>query len=214
MKKKQIEDIFDILAKENPNPTTELSFVNQYTLLTAIMLSAQATDKSVNLATGPLFAFVNNPADMLKLGEEGLCGYIKTIGLWRTKAANIIATARIILDKFQGNVPNVFEELNALPGVGTKTANVFLNVACGVPVIAVDTHVYRVSNRIGLVNEKSIDKTAVMLNRVVPPSYKQHAHHWLILHGRYVCKARNPNCDGCKIGMFCKFKCKAVSASG
>ncbi len=206
MNKEKISKIFDIFQKKDPNPKTELNYTSDYTLLVAIVLSAQATDVSVNKATAELFKVADTPQKMLKLGEEGLKKYIKTIGLFNSKAKNVILLSQKLIDEHKGKVPNKFEELRALPGVGVKTANVFLNCFHKVPVIAVDTHVFRVSNRIGFVKTKTADETAEKLNKIVPAEYKLHAHHWLILHGRYTCKAKKPDCKSCSIQPLCEWK--------
>jgi len=211
MNKDKICKIFEIFKKASPEPKTELDFKNDYTLLVAISLSAQATDVSVNKATAALFKLVDNPKKMLELGEDGLKKYIKTIGLYNGKAKNIIALSRILIEQHKGKVPKTFAELKALPGVGTKTANVFLNCFYQHPVIAVDTHVFRVSNRIGLVKAKTADECGEKLNKIIPAEYKIHAHHWLILHGRYTCKARKPECLKCPIEKLCEFKEKNFS---
>jgi endonuclease III len=196
------------LSEINPEPSTELKYVNTYTLLVAVVLSAQATDVGVNKATGPLFKVVDSPEKMLALGEAGLKNYIKTIGLFNAKAANVIALSRILVDQHKGQVPRSREELELLPGVGRKTANVVLNVAFGEPTIAVDTHIFRVGNRTGLAPGKTPLHVEEKLEKVTPDDFKQHAHHWLILHGRYICKARSPNCWRCVVAEFCKFKPK------
>lgn len=206
MNKENISKIFDIFQKKDPNPKTELNYTSDYTLLVAIVLSAQATDVSVNKATAELFKVADTPQKMLELGEEGLKKYIKTIGLFNSKAKNVILLSQKLIDEHKGKVPNKFEELRALPGVGVKTANVFLNCFHKVPVIAVDTHVFRVSNRIGLVKTKTADETAEKLNKIIPAEFKLHAHHWLILHGRYTCKARKPECNNCAIEKLCEWK--------
>lgn len=210
MKPEKIKKIFSIFQKQNPEPITELEYKNDYTLLVAIALSAQSTDVAVNKATAPLFKIIDNPKKMLELGEEKLKFYIKTIGLFNSKAKNIILLSQKIIDEHNGKVPNEFEKLIKLPGVGVKTANVFLNCFYKKPVIAVDTHVFRVSNRLGLVKTKTADETANRLNKIVPSEFKLHAHHWLILHGRYVCKARKPDCGKCAVKDLCKFEDKAI----
>ena len=200
--------LFAALAEDRPDPATELEFVNPFTLLVAVALSAQATDVGVNKATRKLFAVADTPEKMLALGEEGVAGYIKTIGLWRNKAKNVIALSRKILEEFGGEVPRTREELTTLPGVGRKTANVVLNEAFGEPTIAVDTHIFRVSNRTGLAPGKTPDHVEAGLERITPPEFKKGAHHWLILHGRYVCKARTPECWHCAIADLCAFRPK------
>jgi len=197
--------LFERLARANAAPTTELEYGNPFELLVAVILSAQSTDKGVNKATPALFAVANTPPAMLKLGRRGLKRYIKTIGLYNTKAANIIKTSRILVDKYAGQVPDTREALEALPGVGRKTANVILNTAFGQPTIAVDTHIFRVANRTGLARGKNVRQVEDRLMEVVPPAYRQHAHHWLILHGRYVCTARAPRCPGCPIYDLCEY---------
>ena len=201
-------ELFAALATDRPDPRTELEFVNPFTLLVAVALSAQATDVGVNKATRKLFAVADTPEKMLALGEEGVAGYIKTIGLWRNKAKNVIALSRKILDDYGGEVPRTREELTTLPGVGRKTANVVMNEAFGEPTIAVDTHIFRVSNRTGLAPGKTPDHVEAGLERITPPEFKKGAHHWLILHGRYVCKARTPECWQCVIADLCAFKPK------
>lgn len=201
-------ELYDALAQDRPDPKTELDFTSPYTLVVAVALSAQATDVGVNKATAKLFALADTPEKMVGLGEEGVAEHIRTIGLWRNKAKNVIALSQMLIDKFDGVVPNTLEELQELPGVGRKTANVVLNEAFGVPTIAVDTHVFRVSNRTGLAPGKTPDQVEMGLERVTPPKFKHGAHHWLILHGRYVCKAQTPECWHCAIAHLCKFKPK------
>lgn len=208
MKKSDINKIFTIFSQDNPHPKTELNYVNDYTLLVAVVLSAQSTDVGVNKATKKLFEIVQDPQAMLNLGEDGLKKYISTIGLYNNKAKNVIALSKILIEKFNGKIPIDLELLQTLPGVGRKTANVVLNCAYGFKTIAVDTHVFRVSNRIGLVNEKTVEKTEDSLMKKIPGDWQQHAHHWLILHGRYVCVARKPKCNICKISDLCGFKQK------
>ncbi len=210
MKKEDISNIFEIFKGQNPAPKTELNYVNDYTLLVAIALSAQTTDIAVNKATDKLFKIVKSPQEMLKLGEEKLKSYIKNIGLYNAKAKNIIKLSETLIEKYNSKIPKDFEALKGLAGVGTKTANVFLNCFYNEPVIAVDTHVFRVANRIGLVKTKNADDTAEKLNKIIPKEYKLYAHHWLILHGRYICKARKPDCKKCLINKFCKFKEKTL----
>lgn len=202
---KRIE-ILTRLRDNNPHPTTELNFSNPFELLIAVLLSAQATDVGVNKATGPLFAVANNPADMLALGVDGVKHYIKTIGLFNTKAENVIKTCRILVEQHGGVVPENREALEALPGVGRKTANVVLNTAFGWPTIAVDTHIYRVSNRTKFAPGKTVDAVEKRLLKVVPAEFKVDVHHWLILHGRYTCIARKPRCGSCLIEDLCEFK--------
>jgi endonuclease-3 len=205
MKRAAIAEIFRRLEAANPDPRTELAYINPYTLLVAVALSAQSTDVGVNKATAPLFAKVTTPHQMVELGEEGLRGYIKTIGLYNTKAKNVIALSRQLVEQHGGQVPRDRGALEALPGVGRKTANVVLNVAFNQPTIAVDTHIFRVGNRTGMAPGKTPDAVEAELNRVVPERYKLHAHHWLILHGRYICKARRPDCPLCPINDLCLY---------
>jgi endonuclease-3 len=206
MDKAKVDKIFTRLAASNPAPVTELISVNEYTMLVAIVLSAQATDKSVNKATGPLFSQAGTPEKMLKLGETSLKKYIKTIGLFNAKAKNVIALSRMLIEEFGGKIPHTREELQRLPGVGRKTANVWLNNVLGLPTIAVDTHVFRVSNRLGLCKTTTPDATEECLMKVVPDKWKLHAHHWLILHGRYTCLARKPGCPECILRDLCEFR--------
>ncbi len=208
MKKAQVFEFYRRLAQSNPAPETELEYVNPYTLLVAVALSAQATDVSVNKATRALFAKVQTPRQMLELGEEGLKQHIKTIGLFNTKAKNVVAAARILVDEFNGEVPQERENLEKLPGVGRKTANVVLNVAFGQPTIAVDTHIFRVANRAGLAPGKNPLEVELKLAKATPETFVTHAHHWLILHGRYICKARTPECWRCPVADLCAYKPK------
>jgi endonuclease III len=208
--KKEAEEFFARLAKKIPHPKTELESVNPYTLLVAVVLSAQATDKSVNKATEALFKVADTPAKMVALGEKKLTPYIKTIGLYRTKAKNVIALSRLLLENHDGVVPRDRDALEELPGVGRKTANVVLNVAFGEPTIAVDTHIFRVGNRTGLAPGKTPLDVELALNKIVPEKYKLHAHHWLILHGRYTCIARKPLCPDCVVRDLCRFKDKTT----
>jgi endonuclease-3 len=201
-------EMFRRLAKARPDPKTELDYKDPYTLVVAVALSAQATDVSVNKATKGLFKAANTPAKMVALGEEGVAEHIRTIGLWRGKAKNIVALSKIILEKHDGVTPRTREELVALPGVGHKTASVVLNEAYGEATIAVDTHVFRVSNRTGLAPETTPEKVEAKLLRVVPEKYKKGAHHWLILHGRYTCLARKPGCLECVIRDLCEYEAK------
>ncbi|MFY2994875.1 endonuclease III [Achromobacter xylosoxidans] len=201
-------EIFARLQAANPQPTTELEYDTPFQLLIAVLLSAQATDKSVNIATRKFFPRYGTPQALLALGEEGLSDYIKTIGLYRTKAKNAIATCRILIEQHGGEVPQTREALEALPGVGRKTANVVLNTAFGQPTMAVDTHIFRVSNRTGLAPGKNVLEVELKLEKFVPREYLQDAHHWLILHGRYVCVARKPKCPQCGISDLCEFKTK------
>jgi endonuclease III len=204
--KAETEEFFARLKKLNPAPKTELYYTNPYTLLVAVALSAQATDKGVNKATQSLFRNVDTPQKMLALGEEKLAHAIKTIGLYRGKANNVIAAAKILVEKHGGQVPRDREALQELPGVGRKTANVVLNVAFGEKTIAVDTHIFRVSNRTGLAPGKDVLAVELALERVVPDKYVLRAHHWLILHGRYTCLARKPHCPSCVVRDLCRFK--------
>jgi endonuclease-3 len=204
----EAEEFFARLKKLDPEPKTELNYVNPYTLVVAVALSAQATDKGVNKATEALFKKVKTPEAMLALGEAGLIEHIKTIGLYRGKARNVIAAAKILVEKHGGQVPKDREALEELPGVGRKTANVVLNVAFGEPTIAVDTHIFRVSNRTGLAPGKDVVAVEMALEKIVPAHYKSHAHHWLILHGRYTCIARKPLCPTCVERDLCRFKDK------
>ncbi|MBU1289020.1 MAG: endonuclease III [Alphaproteobacteria bacterium] len=200
--------LYVALAEDRPEPRTELDFTSPYTLVVAVALSAQATDVGVNKATAKLFSVADTPEKMLALGEEGVAGYIRTIGLWRNKAKNVIALSQMLLDEYNGVVPDTREELERLPGVGRKTANVVLNEAFGVPTIAVDTHVFRVANRTGLAPGKTPEQVEAGLERATPTEYKQGAHHWLILHGRYVCKAQTPECWHCAVADLCRYKPK------
>ncbi len=200
--------LYAALAKDRPDPRTELNFVNPYTLVVAVALSAQATDVGVNKATKALFEIADTPEKMLALGLQGVESHVKTIGLWRNKAKNVIALSQMIIDEFGGEVPQTREELVRLPGVGRKTANVVLNEAFGQPTIAVDTHIFRVSNRTGLAPGKDPDQVEASLERTTPDEYKLGAHHWLILHGRYTCTARKPKCWDCSIRDLCRFKDK------
>ncbi|RMD89341.1 MAG: endonuclease III [Alphaproteobacteria bacterium] len=202
----QLKAIFTRFREANPEPKSELEHVNAYTLLVAVVLSAQATDAGVNRATRPLFARVTTPAQMLELGEEGLIEYIKTIGLFRNKAKNVIALSRILVEQYGGAVPDSRAALQALPGVGRKTANVVLNVAFGYPAQAVDTHVFRVSNRTGVAVGKDVLAVERAMEDNVPVEFQRHAHHWLILHGRYICKARKPRCPDCLIRDLCPYE--------
>jgi endonuclease-3 len=210
MKKADIDEFYRRLAAANPAPRSELEFVDPYTLLVAVVLSAQATDTGVNKATGPLFEVADTPEKMLALGEAKLREAIKTIGLFNTKARNIIALSRILVERYGGRVPRDRGALEALPGVGRKTANVVLNVAFGDPTIAVDTHVFRVANRTGLAPGKTPLDVEQSLEKRTPAGWRQHAHHWLILHGRYVCKARKPLCTDCVVRDLCGYRAKTV----
>jgi len=206
MNKEKRYEIFRRLREDNPHPTTELNFSTPFELLVAVTLSAQATDVGVNKATRLLFPVAHSPQQILALGEAGLIDYIKTIGLYKTKAKHVMETCRILVEKYDGKVPPVREALESLPGVGRKTANVVLNVGFGQPTIAVDTHIFRVSNRTGLAPGKNPDAVEQKLLKVVPTEFLHDAHHWLILHGRYVCKARKPECWHCAIEPLCEFK--------
>ncbi len=210
MKPDAIKVFFTRLRDSMPEPKTELEYDNVYHLLVAVVLSAQATDVGVNRATRPLFEIVKTPAEMLALGEKKLIDHIKTIGLFRTKAKNVIALSRLLIENHGGEVPHTHEELQALPGVGRKTANVVMNVAFGEATIAVDTHIFRVGNRTGLAPGKNPLEVELKLLKRVPEEFRLHAHHWLILHGRYTCKARKPECPRCVVNDVCKFKAKTT----
>jgi endonuclease-3 len=210
MKPADIDEFFRRLAADNPAPKTELEYINPYTLLVAVVLSAQATDIGVNKATGPLFQIVQTPQQMVELGEERLRQYIRTIGLFNTKARNVMKLSEILVAEHGGEVPRKRKELEALPGVGRKTANVVLNVAFGQTTIAVDTHIFRVSNRTGLAKGKTPEEVERKLVRYVPARWKPHAHHWLILHGRYICKARKPDCPACVVRDLCAYPDKTT----
>ena len=210
MKKADIEDFFSRLQAADPEPKGELDYVNPYTLLVAVVLSAQATDVGVNRATGPLFKVATTPEEMVALGEDKVRDYIKTIGLFNAKAKNVIALSHMLIDQHNSDVPQTREELEALPGVGRKTANVVLNIAFGQPTIAVDTHLFRLGNRTGLAPGKTPLAVEKKLEKVIPTPFKRHAHHWLILHGRYICKARKPDCPRCIVADLCRYKDKTV----
>lgn len=210
MKPADREEMFARLSELNPHPTTELVYHSPFELLIAVVLSAQATDVSVNKATRTLFKVANTPEKMLSLGEAALKQHISSIGLFNTKAANVMAACRMLVDKFGGQVPADRESLESLPGVGRKTANVVLNTAFGHPTIAVDTHIFRVANRTGLAPGANVRVVEDKLVEVVPTKYRVDAHHWLILHGRYVCKARKPDCPNCVIRDLCRFKAKTI----
>ena len=210
MKRDQVFEFFHRLAETNPSPTTELDFTNPYTLLIAVVFSAQATDASVNIATRPLFERVKTPAQMVALGEERLRDAIRTIGLFNTKAKNAIALSKALIDQHHGEVPRTREELQSLAGVGRKTANVVLNTAFGEETFAVDTHVFRVCNRTGLAPGTTVDEVEAKLEKIVPQPFRRDAHHWLILHGRYICKARLPECWRCPVIDLCRFKPKTA----
>ena len=212
MKLAQIEEFFRRLEARNPDPRGELEYINPYTLLVAVILSAQATDAGVNKATEPLFRLVDSPEKMLALGEDGLKHYIRTIGLFNAKAKNVIAMSRMLIDVYGGAVPADREALEKLPGVGRKTANVVLNIAFAHPTIAVDTHIFRVGNRTGLAPGRTPLHVELALEKVVPEKYRLHAHHWLILHGRYICKARKPDCPVCPVIDLCAFRDKTRPA--
>ena len=210
LSKDQIETFFARLQKANPEPKGELNYVNPYTLLVAVVLSAQATDVGVNKATEKLFKTVDSPEKMIRLGEAKLKDHIKTIGLFNTKAKNVIRLSEMLVADHNSQVPRDREILQTLPGVGRKTANVVLNIAFGEPTIAVDTHIFRVSNRTGLAPGKDVVAVEQRLEKRVPEKYKQHCHHWLILHGRYVCKARVPACAACIVSDICQYKAKTL----
>ena len=210
MKRAEIETLFTRLAATNPSPETELAFSSPYTLLVAVVLSAQSTDVGVNKATTVLYALADTPAAMVALGEDKVREAIKTIGLFRTKAKNVIALSQILLDRHGGTVPHDREALESLPGVGRKTANVVLNTAFGEPTIAVDTHIFRVSNRMGLAPGKTVEEVEQKLLKRVPKPFRLNAHHWLILHGRYTCLARKPLCPSCPVADLCGFKAKTL----
>jgi len=213
MSPKDADEFFRRLAAERPDPKTELDYINPYTLLVAVVLSAQATDVSVNKATVPLFAIADTPQKMVALGEEKLMEYIKTIGLYRTKAKNVVELSRQLIAKHGGQVPRTREALEALPGVGRKTANVVLNSAFGEPTVAVDTHAFRVANRTGLAPGNTPLLVEQGLDRIVPDKWKHGAHHWLILHGRYVCVARKPHCEVCVVNDLCAYPAKTTLAA-
>lgn len=203
-------EIFARLKSANPHPTTELEYCSPFELLIAVILSAQATDKSVNLATRKLFPKANTPEKILALGEAGLTEFIKSIGLYKTKAKNIFTTCQLLMQQHHSEVPRTREQLEKLPGVGRKTANVILNTAFGEPTIAVDTHIFRVANRTGIAPGKNVLEVELKLLKAVPKEFRLDAHHWLILHGRYVCKARKPECTVCTINHLCEFKDKKI----
>ncbi len=210
MNKKKIENIFSIFQQQNPKPTTELNYNSTFELLIAVMLSAQATDVGVNKATKKLFTLANTPEAIVNLGLDQLKSYIKTIGLYNTKARNIIKTCEILIEQHHSQVPKKREQLEALPGVGRKTANVVLNTAFGEATMAVDTHIFRVSNRIGIAPGKTVLQVEKGLLKNIPKKYLVDAHHWLILHGRYTCTARNPKCSDCIIKDLCEYKDKTA----
>ena len=210
MNKTTTELFYRKLKNENPNPKGELNYINSYTLLVAVVLSAQATDVSVNKATKNLFKIAKTPEQMLDLGEANLKNHIKTIGLYNSKAKNIINLSLMLKTKHRSIIPQDLETLQQLPGVGRKTANVVLNMAYGHPTIAVDTHVFRIANRTGLAEGKTPLEVEKILKRITPNKFKHHAHHWLILHGRYVCKSRKPDCPNCVVREYCNFKAKTT----
>lgn len=213
MNAKKRAEIFARFARANPNPTTELTHSTPFELLIAVILSAQATDKGVNIATSRLFRDAPTPQAILALGEEGLIPYIQSIGLFRSKAKHILAACRIIVEEFAGELPRTRDELERLPGVGRKTANVILNTAFGEPAIAVDTHIFRVANRTRLAPGATVREVEDKLMQVTPTQYRKHAHHWLILHGRYVCVARKPRCPACLINDLCEYPEKTLPAA-
>lgn len=209
MPKDWIVPFFETISEGVPEPQTELNYTSPFTLVVAVALSAQATDKGVNIATGPLFKLADTPEKMVALGEDKVRDMIKTIGLFRNKAKNVVALSQRLIDVYESKVPRTREDLESLPGVGRKTANVVLNVAYGEPTIAVDTHIFRVSNRTRLAPGKDVLAVELALEKAVPEEFKLHAHHWLILHGRYICKARKPECGKCSVYKFCLFPDKA-----
>ncbi len=211
MKRADVVDMFTRLRELDPHPTTELNYTTPFELLVAVVLSAQSTDVGVNKATRKLYPVANTPQAILELGEDGLKHYISTIGLFNAKAKNVIALCRLLLERHDGEVPQTREALEALPGVGRKTANVVLNTAFGEPTIAVDTHIFRVSNRTGLAPGKDVRTVEDKLVKVIPAEFRQDAHHWLILHGRYVCKARKPDCPHCVIRDLCRYQDKTAA---
>ena len=213
MTRDQVFEFFRRLAEANPSPTTELCYTNPYTLLVAVVLSAQATDASVNIACAPLFQRITTPRHMVDFGEERLREAIKTIGLFNTKAKNVIALSQALIDDFGSEVPRTRQELQSLPGVGRKTANVILNTAFGEETFAVDTHVFRVCNRTGLAPGKTVDEVEAKLEKIVPQPFRRDAHHWLILHGRYTCKARLPECWRCPVADLCAYRNKVTEKS-
>jgi endonuclease-3 len=210
VKRADVCELFSRLRELNPHPTTELAYTTPFELLVAVVLSAQATDVGVNKATKKLYPVANTPQAILDLGEEGLKRYISTIGLYNAKAKNVIALCRLLIEQHHGEVPRSRTELEALPGVGRKTANVVLNTAFGEPTIAVDTHIYRVANRTGLAPGKDVRAVEDRLEKVVPTEFRHDAHHWLILHGRYVCTARKPDCPNCVIRDLCRYRDKTI----
>ena len=210
MNKAKIEAIFERFAENDPEPEGELDYINPYTLLVAVALSAQATDVSVNKATEPLFNIADTPEKMVALGEARVRVMIKTIGLYRNKAKNVIGLSEQLIERFGSEVPQDRESLESLPGVGRKTANVVLNIAFGQPTIAVDTHIFRLGNRTRVAPGKNVVEVEKKLEKVIPSKYKRHSHHWMILHGRYVCKARRPDCPNCIIRDLCEYKAKEL----
>lgn len=208
MKPDAVQKFFSILEKNNPAPKSDLIYTNPFTLLVAVVLSAQSTDAGVNKATAALFKIADTPEKMLSLGEDGIRKHIKTIGLFNAKAKNIFALSKILVRDYHGEIPDTRDKLMALPGVGQKTANVVMNIAFGAPTIAVDTHVFRVSNRTGLAKGKTPEDVERKLEKIIPKKFLFHAHHWLILHGRYICKARKPDCAACPVYLQCGFKDK------
>lgn len=211
MDKNNIAKIFEVLKKNNPSPMTELKYKTKFQLLISVILSAQTTDKSVNAATAKLFKIAGTPKKIYALGEEKLKGFIRSIGLYNAKAKNVVQTCKILMTKFQNKIPSDRETLQKLPGVGRKTANVVLNNAFGLPTIGVDTHVFRVSNRLGIAQGKNVLEVEKKLEKNVPDKFKLHAHHWLIILGRYTCIARRPLCGKCKVFEFCKYKKKIIN---
>ena len=211
MDKDNITEIFEVLKKDNPSPMTELKYKTKFQLLISVILSAQTTDKSVNAATAKLFKIAGTPKKIYALGEEKLKGFIRSIGLYNAKAKNVVQTCKILMTKFQNKVPSDRETLQKLPGVGRKTANVVLNNAFGLPTIGVDTHVFRVSNRLGIAQGKNVLGVEKKLEKNVPEKFKLHAHHWLIILGRYTCIARRPLCGKCKVFEFCRYKKKIIN---
>ena len=210
MNRQDVIGFFSTLERLNPEPEGELDWVNPFTLLVAVVLSAQATDVGVNKATGPLFQVADTPEKMYALGEDKIRDYIKTIGLFNTKAKNVYKLCEILIKEYNSDVPQARDELVKLPGVGRKTANVVLNIAFGQPTIAVDTHLFRVSNRTGLAKAKTPEAVEKKLEKAIPKEFLRHAHHWLILHGRYICKARKPDCANCPVYAYCGFKEKTA----
>ncbi|MEC7702146.1 MAG: endonuclease III [Pseudomonadota bacterium] len=210
MNRQDVIGFFSTLERLNPEPEGELDWVNPFTLLVAVVLSAQATDVGVNKATGPLFQVADTPEKMYALGEDKIRDYIKTIGLFNTKAKNVYKLCEILIKEYNSDVPQTRDELVKLPGVGRKTANVVLNIAFGQPTIAVDTHLFRVSNRTGLAKAKTPEAVEKKLEKAIPKEFLRHAHHWLILHGRYICKARKPDCANCPVYAYCGFKEKTA----